>query len=148
MKRFLPSAVWLGFFYKIRWKIVESPLLHFVKRSARWNKPTWKSESISHMGISDDQSQPSLILFPYSYSGLMNFALISFSTFVMTPSPVSSVFLQPSKLAAAQFLQGKEARVNCNNGLQLLLCCRNWAAAADCCHFICLWTSLWPHGKE
>lgn len=77
------------------------------------------------------------------------FCLDQFVNFCYDPhSPGSSVFSQPSKLADAQFLQGREVKVNCNNGLQLLLCCRSWAAVADCCHFICLWTSLWPHGKE
>ena len=125
-----------------------APSLLSVKKEVQGetNQPT--SQNPSPTWASVMTSQHCLLLFSYCYSGLMNFALISFSTFVMTPTPGSSVFLQPSKLAAAQFLQGREARVNCNNGLQLLLCCRSWAAVADCCHFICLWTSLWPHDKE
>lgn len=59
------SDVWLVCFKQIKTKDAKTPLASFCeKRSARWNKPTWKSESISHLGISDDQSAlyPSLLL--------------------------------------------------------------------------------------
>lgn len=77
-------TVWLVCF-KQRQKMLEPPLLVFVKKEVQSETNQPGSQNPSPTWASVMTSQHCLLLFSYGYSGLMNFALISFLTFVMTP---------------------------------------------------------------
>lgn len=81
------TNVWLVCFKQNKTKDARSPLASLCEKQKckvkQTNQPGRQNPSPTRASVMT--SQHCLLLFSYGYSGLMNFALISFSTFVMTP---------------------------------------------------------------